>query len=621
MCGIVGVVTFSGLAGEIAIKGLHHLEHRGYDSAGVSYMNHQGLIHTLKRQGNIASGLMKALHESGIPADFVRAPVAIAHTRWATHGKPSDANAHPHASCDFAISLVHNGIIENHRELREMLTSRGHAFASQTDTEVLSHLLEDNATRGWTVEQTVRATLNEIEGSYAIALVASRFPGILVAAKKNSQLIIGQVEDGYIVASDHAALIGVSEYVTYPDDGDIIVMTRERLVIRSACGTEKNPIWKPLEWTLEQAQKGGFPYFMLKEIHDQPRSIEDTLAGRLDAKNGRVILPELETVRDKFTGAQNIEIIACGTSYHAGLFASYLFERLTGTITRAMHASEMRYKEAIIGSKSFVLALSQSGETADTIAAVLETQKRGASVCGIVNVMGSSMARLCDTTILNRAGPEISVASTKAFTSQLAVLLLLIIHRMEQRDMDRTRRVALTQALLDLPEQIQHVLDTCSSVAKTIAVKYQGEQNFLYLGRDLNWPTALEGSLKIKEISGVHAEGYPAGEMKHGPIAMVKDGYPCVFVVPKDRLYLKTLSAMEEVRSRHARVIAVTTDDNADLTQHGIANDILFVPKTVEEVQSVLSVVALQLLAYYFAIINGKDPDQPPNLAKSVTVE
>ena len=612
MCGIVGYLGPKD-AVPILLEGIRRLEYRGYDSSGISVLTEDGTLTTLKKPGRIT--VLEAAMAGAPP----RGHCGIAHTRWATHGGPTEENAHPHLSADGDIALVHNGIIENADELRNDLQALGYVFRSETDTETLVHLVDEAYKGNKTLEDAVAAALLQVEGAYGIAVVSSRDPGKVVAARNGSPLLLGIGEDGeYLVGSDAAALVTHTRDVVYLDDGDVAVMN----------GTgywtfhlEKGAVTRPIQrvtWELGAIEKKGFEHFMLKEIFEQPSSLRDVLRGRLlpeegSARLGGITIPDLELLRIK-----RIVITACGTSWHSALLGDYMLEELARVPVEVEYASEFRYKTPLVDETTLVIAISQSGETADTLAALKEAKRRGAPTMGIVNAVGSSIARMTDFGVYLHAGPEIGVASTKAFTSQVVALALFALYMGRRRGLSLEAGYRLVRALSALPNQVERVLELDGEI-RALAEKYMECRNFLYLGRGYQFPVALEGALKLKEVSYIHAEGYPAAEMKHGPIALIDDDMPVVALAPTDPIYSKVLSNIEEVRAREGRVIAVVTEGNSEIRDK--VDHVISVPSSLPQIQPILTAIPLQLLAYHMAVLRGCDVDQPRNLAKSVTVE
>ena len=611
MCGIVGYVG-TAEAAPLLLEGLRRLEYRGYDSAGITTLGENGSLTTFKRAGKL-----DALIEN-IDGNMPAGSVGIAHTRWATHGAPTTPNAHPHHNSSDEIALVHNGIIENAGALRQKLTELGHTFRSQTDTEVLVHLIDEWYTDN--LEDAVAAALAQVEGTYGIAVVSSRDPGKVVAARLGSPLLLGIGDDHqYFVASDAAAVVAHTRNVVYLDDGEIAVLTRDGYQTLDLKGQPLTKEVSEVSWDLGTIERGGYPHYMLKEIMEQPHSVEDTMRGRLLEEEGTARLGGLRIglPPEDIEHFNRIVFTACGTSWHAALIGEYMLEEFARIPVETEYASEFRYRNPVLDDRSLAIAISQSGETADTLAALREAKRHGAKSVGIVNVVGSSIARASDCGVYLHAGPEIGVASTKAFTSQVVALALLTLY-LGRRNMSVLQGRKLVQALRMLPSQIAEILEKNDEILE-LAKLYHEHRNFLYLGRGYNFPVALEGALKLKEISYIHAEGYPAAEMKHGPIALIDENMPVVVIAPRDSVYKKVLSNIEEVKARGGRVIAITTEGNGDLV--GLADHIITVPHTREMLQPVLTVVPLQLLAYHIAVLRGCNVDQPRNLAKSVTVE
>jgi len=610
MCGIVGYIG-DRPAVPLLIDGLKRLEYRGYDSAGICVVVGDRL-ETRKTAGKI-SRLEAVLREQGTP----EGTCGIAHTRWATHGAPTTTNAHPHADCAGRFAVVHNGIIENAGTLRRKLEELGHEFRTETDTEVLSHLIEE-AYEG-KLEEAVRAALRQVEGTYGIAVLCCDEPRKIVAARRGSPLLLGIGDrDEYYVASDVAAILAQTRKVVYLDDGEIAVLTDSGFETLSLKGDTVTKEIDHVTWDLEAIEKGGHEHFMLKEIFEQPETLRNAMRGRLLEEDGNVKLGGVTLSREELLKIKNITITACGTSWHSALIGEYMLEELARIPVEVEYASEFRYRNPVIGEDTLVIAISQSGETADTLAALREAKQRGAKVMGIVNVVGSTIARESDFGIYLHAGPEIGVASTKAFTSQVVVLALFTILMARLRSMSILQGRELVAALQRLPDQVEQVLELNEAI-RELARTYKDASNFLYLGRGLNFPSALEGALKLKEISYIHAEGYPAAEMKHGPIALIDENMPVVVIAPHDGTYSKIVSNIEEVKARGGRVIAVVTEGNTELRDR--VDHLITIPQTHEILTPVLAAVPLQLLAYHIAVLRGCNVDQPRNLAKSVTVE
>ena len=609
MCGIVGYIG-SKTATPLLIEGLKRLEYRGYDSAGIATMNGAGL-ESRKAKGKIS--MLEAVVE-GSP---VHGTVGIAHTRWATHGVPNECNAHPHHDCTGTIAVVHNGIIENYGALRQMLIQQGHKFESETDTEVLAHLIEA-AMDDDPLEDAVIDALHLVEGTYGIAVISSRDPDKIVAARKGSPLLLGLGENEFYVASDVAAILQHTRQVVYLDDGEMGVLTRNGYEVLDLNARRVRKGVSRIDWDLDQIEKGGFDHFMLKEIFEQPQTIQNTMRGRLVVDEGFSKLGGLNLTRQQMLDLDRIIITACGTSWHSGLIGELYIEELARIPVEVEYASEFRYRNPLVTKNTLCVVISQSGETADTLAAMREAKRRGARTLGLVNVVGSTMAREDDGGIYLHAGPEIGVASTKAFTSQVIALALLTLKLGRLREMSVVKGRQIAQAMLALPEQIQSILDRAAEI-EAIAEKFKNATNFLYLGRGYNFPVALEGALKLKEISYIHAEGYPAAEMKHGPIALIDENMPVVFIAPHDSVFDKIVSNIQEVKARGGKVIAITSQNEPVLEK--LIDYEIRIPQTEDMLYPILSVIPLQLLAYYVAVKRGLNVDQPRNLAKSVTVE
>jgi glucosamine--fructose-6-phosphate aminotransferase (isomerizing) len=611
MCGIVGYVG-SKKATPILIEGLKRLEYRGYDSAGVALLNGGGL-HITKRPGKIRE-LEQALAKS--PSS---ATCGIAHTRWATHGAPTEPNAHPHTTSDGEIALVHNGIIENADALRSLLRKEGYEFTSETDTETVVHLIDHLWKDGQPLEEAVAAALREVDGAYGIAVISSRDPGKIVVARNGSPLLIGVGQNGEMLAgSDAAAVVAHTREVVYLDDGDYAVIDSEGYRTYRLEGTEVSRSIQEVTWDLAAIEKGGFDHFMLKEIYDQPNSLRDVMRGRLLEEEGDARLGGIRDHAAELSKIKRIVISACGTSWHAGLVGEYMLEEYARIPVTVEYASEFRYRNPVIEEGTLALAISQSGETADTLAAMQEAERNGAPTMGIVNAVGSTIARQTDYGIYLHAGPEIGVASTKAFTSQLVALTLFTLFMGRRRNLSVLQGREIVASLQELPYLVEEVLKVNDEV-RDVAKRYMDCRNFLYLGRGYQFPVALEGALKLKEVSYIHAEGYPAAEMKHGPIALIDDDMPVVVLAPRDAVYKKVVSNIEEVKARHGRIIAIVSDDAPELQDK--VDYMIKVPQTIPCLLPVLTTVPLQLLAYHMAVLRGCDVDQPRNLAKSVTVE
>jgi glucosamine--fructose-6-phosphate aminotransferase (isomerizing) len=608
-------------AAPIIVEGLRRLEYRGYDSAGVSVLNTSGL-EVRKKKGKIDEGLAKFLK-----AEPLSGHVGIGHTRWATHGQPSDENSHPHLDQSGKIAVVHNGVIENYDRLKDRQLKAGHKFHSATDTEVFAHLIgehyaalngEKNGDALHPLARAVTAALREVIGTYGVAVICSDYPGIIIGARRGSPLIVGIGDGEHFLASDANAIAPHTRKVVYLNDYDVVTLTDERFTV-SSLGTDTAQVQiSQLEFSAEAAERGPFAHFMLKEIFEQPRTVENALRGRIDLEDGTAKFGGLNLSSSELRAIDQIVITACGTSWHAALVGEYLLEEFAHIPVEVEYASEFRYRNAPIEKNTLVLAITQSGETADTLASLRETRRRGHTVLALCNVVGSTIAREADGGIYLHAGPEIGVASTKAFTSQVTVLTLLalLMGRIRMLSLNRGRQII--QALEAVPAQIETILRQNDAIA-ALGKKYASAKNFFFLGRQYNFPVALEGALKLKEISYIHAEGYPAAEMKHGPIALIDENTPSVILVPTDAMYDKTLSNLEVVRARKGPVIAIATEGNTELARH--VDDVIFVPPTLECLFPLLGVVPLQLLAYHIAVARGCDVDKPRNLAKSVTVE
>jgi glutamine---fructose-6-phosphate transaminase (isomerizing) len=613
MCGIVAYVGHQE-ALPIIIKGLKRLEYRGYDSAGVALLNQEGLS-IYKKKGKVSE-----LENHLIGFNNLHSKIGIGHTRWATHGEPNDVNAHPHYSSSEKFAIIHNGIIENYDVLKKDLMNKGYQFQSETDSEVFIKFIEDvYANNHCSLEEAVRLALHKVVGAYAIVLMNKEEPDTLIAARKGSPLVIGVGEKEYFLASDATPIIEYTNQVVYLDDYEIAVIRDNKLQIKTIENVETNPYINQLEMELEAIEKGGYEHFMLKEINEQPRSIADCMRGRLDAKNGRLVLGGLRDYMNKFQNADRIIITACGTSWHAGLVAEYLFEEFARIPVEVEYASEFRYRNPVISEKDFVIAISQSGETADTLAAIELAKSKGATIFGVCNVVGSSIPRATHAGSYTHAGPEIGVASTKAFTAQISVLTMMALKLGYRRGtLSESRYMQLLGELETIPSKVERALKLNDKV-KEIAAAYKDARNFLYLGRGYNFPVALEGALKLKEISYIHAEGYPAAEMKHGPIALIDEEMPVVFIATKDSSYEKVVSNIQEVKARKGKIIAVVTE--GDTTVKHMADHVIEIPETEEAFVPLVAVVPLQQLSYHIAVMRGCNVDQPRNLAKSVTVE
>ena len=608
MCGIVGYIG-PRKAYPILMEGLKRLEYRGYDSTGIAVLERDGVV-VFKSDGKLPALI------SFTEAEDYRATVGIGHTRWATHGEPNDANAHPHTGMTGHIAIVHNGIIENYSALREVLKRQGRIFKTETDTEVLAHLIEEYYNGN--LLQAVRRALSQVEGTYGIAVLSSDNPDLIVAARLGSPIVIGCGDGENLVASDVAAVLRYTNRVVYLEDGELAEITADSFSISTLEEVEVTPHLEEISWNLDMIEKSGFDHFMLKEIFEQPETLKNAMRGRLNFEEATARLNGLNLQYDELHHIKRIIITACGTSWHAGLLGEYLIEEYARIPVEIEYASEFRYRSPIIDPGTVVFVISQSGETADTLAAMREAKRKGATCLGICNVVGSTIARESDGGVYIHAGPEIGVASTKAFTSQMMVLLLITILLARMRSMSFDEGEKLLKAINEVPDRVKDVLEL-NDYIKELAGKYNNMNNFLYLGRGINFPIALEGALKLKEISYIHAEGYPAAEMKHGPIALIDDNMPVVVMAPQDSVYSKILSNMEEIKARRGRIIAVATEGDKKIAE--IADDIIYLPRVNRFVLPLIGIIPLQLLAYHIAELRNCDVDQPRNLAKSVTVE
>jgi glucosamine--fructose-6-phosphate aminotransferase (isomerizing) len=612
MCGIVAYVGHRE-AYPVILKGLKRLEYRGYDSAGVSLL-HNNTLEVYKKKGKVAE-----LEES-LLGKYLPATIGIGHTRWATHGEPSDRNAHPHTSNSGKLSMIHNGIIENYAQLKKELIKKGYTFSSDTDTEVLLNFIEDiKINNNCPLEEAVRIALRRIVGAYVIVLLDEDTPDTLITARKGSPLVIGIGKGEHFLASDASPIIEYTKEVVYVNDYELAILKPDELILKNLGNETVTPYIQKLDMELAAIEKGGYEHFMLKEIFEQPHTIYDCLRGRLDADKGSIQMRGVENNLEQLMNAKRIIMVACGTSWHAGLVAEYIFEELCRIPVEVEYASEFRYRNPIIHPGDVIIAISQSGETADTLVAIEKAKEQGALIFGVLNVVGSSIARASHAGAYTHAGPEIGVASTKAFTAQLTVLTMVALRiAIEKKTISQERYLHLLRELSDLPEKVEATL-TLNDHIRSIAAKYVNHNDALYLGRGYNFPVALEGALKLKEISYIHAEGYPAAEMKHGPIALVDSNLPVVFVATKDAFHEKVVSNMQEIKARKGLVIAVITDGDTSVDQ--LADDIIPVPAADELIAPIINVIPLQLLAYYIGVQKGLDVDKPRNLAKSVTVE
>lgn len=612
MCGIVAYVGHRE-AYPVILKGLKRLEYRGYDSAGVALLDNTGL-NVYKKKGKVAE------MEDSLVGKALPAKIGIGHTRWATHGEPSDRNAHPHLSASGKLAMIHNGIIENYSQLKKELISKGYHFNSDTDTEVLLNFIEDiwlNNT--CPLEEAVRIALKRVVGAYVIVLLNSEDPDTLIAARKGSPLVIGIGKNEHFLASDASPIIEYTKEVVYVNDYEVAILKPDELILKNLGNEKITPYIQKLDLELSAIEKGGYDHFMLKEIFEQPQTIYDSLRGRLDAEKGTIVMRGVENHLEQLMNANRIIMVACGTSWHAGLVAEYVFEELCRIPVEVEYASEFRYRNPVIHKGDIIMAISQSGETADTLVAIEKAKEQGAFIFGVLNVVGSSIARASHSGAYTHAGPEIGVASTKAFTAQLTVLLMVALKIAAAKGtISQERYIHLLNELHEIPEKVAIAL-TLNDRIKQIAAKYADTHDVLYLGRGYNFPVALEGALKLKEISYIHAEGYPAAEMKHGPIALVDETLPVIFVATKDSYHEKIVSNIQEIKARKGRVIAIVTEGDEMISS--LADDTIELPAADEIVAPIISVIPLQLLAYYIGVHKGLDVDKPRNLAKSVTVE
>ncbi|UXE65596.1 MAG: glutamine--fructose-6-phosphate transaminase (isomerizing) [Chryseotalea sp. WA131a] len=611
MCGIVAYVGHR-QASDIIIKGLKRLEYRGYDSAGIALLN-KGL-NVYKKKGKVAE------LESFIKGENLSSTIGMGHTRWATHGEPNDENAHPHYSATKKLAIIHNGIIENYSSLKQDLLRKGHQFLSDTDTEVFIHFIEDiKEKEDCSLDEAVRLALTKVIGAYAIVVMSLEDPTLLIAARKGSPLVVGVGKDEFFMASDATPIIEYTNEVVYLNDQEIAVVNNGKLTIKNTANLPLTPYVQTVDLELEAIEKGGFEHFMIKEIFEQPRSIKDCIRGRLDSDTGRLVLGGLREYINKLVNADRILIVACGTSWHAGLVAEYFFEEFCRIPVEVEYASEFRYRNPVIREGDVLIAISQSGETADTLAAIDLAKSKEAIIFGVCNVVGSSIPRATHAGAYTHAGPEIGVASTKAFTAQLTVLNMIALSVAQRKGTITEQKFhELMVEMENIPAKVERALKLNNQI-QTIAAEFKDARNFLYLGRGYNFPVALEGALKLKEISYIHAEGYPAAEMKHGPIALIDEEMPVVFIATKDSSYEKVVSNIQEVKARKGRVIAIVTEGDTHINK--MAEFVIEVPATLEPLMPLVSVVPLQLLSYHIAVMRGCNVDQPRNLAKSVTVE
>jgi len=603
MCGIIGYIG-KREAFPVLISGLKRMEYRGYDSFGFCVHDNHDHSVTFKKVGKISAA------DEQLDQMKVAGNVGHAHTRWATHGGVTEANAHPHLDCKGSISVVHNGIIENYKDLKKELQAEGHEFVSQTDTEVLAHLIEKYFNGN--LERAVKMAVNRVRGTYGLVVLSKNDPNKIVAARSGSPLLIGIGDGEFLVASDPAAVVANTKKVVYLNEGEIATLTPENYSIY----TERQP--QEIEWNVEDVEKGKYSHFMLKEIMEQPESLCNSLRGRLIPDEGMAKLGGLMPIEERLRDIEKLYLIACGTAHYATMVAEYMFEEYAGITAKADFASEFRYRKSTIDRNSAFLAISQSGETADTLAAIREAKSKGVLTIGITNGIESTQARETDAGVYNHAGPEIGVAATKSYTSQLAILVLLALYMGRQRQLSLVMGQRIASELMRIPELVKKTL-SCDVQIREIAAKYKDCTNMLFMGRKYNYPTAMEGALKMKELSYIHAEGLASGELKHGPLALVEDGFPVVAVCPSDSVYEKNISNIMELKARKAKIIAVATEGNEEIA--GIADDVIYIPKTLEMLTPIVAVVPLQLLAYYAALARGCDIDKPRNLAKSVTVE
>ena len=614
MCGIVAYIG-PNQAYNFLIQGLKRLEYRGYDSAGIALLD--GDLKVYKEHGKVQD------LENSIGNQNIEGTKGIGHTRWATHGEPNQKNAHPHLSQSGNLAVIHNGIIENYATLKEVLVRQGHEFKSDTDTEVLVHLIEEIRNQeNCSLFEAVRLALNEVVGAYAIVILSKSDPDVLIGARKGSPLVVGIGENSgeYYMASDATPIIEYTRNVTYLDDNEIAVITNCELIVKTIANVKKKPFIHRLEMNLDTIEKGGFEHFMLKEIYEQPKSIHDSFRGRIDSTDLKIEMRSLHEFSNKIKNLKRIIIIGCGTSWHAGLVGEYLFEDIARIPVEVEYASEFRYRNPVIFSDDLVIAISQSGETADTLAALELAKKAGATIFGICNVVGSSIPRLTDAGAYTHAGPEIGVASTKAFTAQVTVLTLLALGFAQLRGtISDSKLRSILQEIERIPLKVEQVLKSCEKSVLEIANKYSDVSNVLYLGRGYNFPVALEGALKLKEISYIHAEGYPAAEMKHGPIALIDENMPVIVIATQNEIYEKVLSNIQEVKARKGKIIAIVTKGDTKVKE--LAEHIIEIPETEEALVPLLTTLPLQLLSYHIAVLRGCNVDQPRNLAKSVTVE
>ena len=610
MCGIVGYIGNKNCI-PILINGLKRLEYRGYDSAGIAYIAN-GKTGFVKNKGKVSS-LEEKLRNLNIISNL-----GIGHTRWATHGVPNEINAHPHFNADKNLFVIHNGIIENYQTIRTSLKNLGYKFITETDSEVIPHLIDRFLNEGYSLCKSVQFALNEVQGTYGIAVIYLNEPDKIIAARKGSPLVVGIGENENFVASDVSAILAYTKQVVYLEDGEMVEIFKDHFTAKTIADVEIEKEVTEITMTLDEIDKSGYAHFMLKEIMEQPDSVQNSMRGRLLFDEGTAKLGGLEAVSERLVNSQRIIISACGTSWHAGLVGEYMLEQKARVPTEVEYASEFRYRNPIINKDDAIIFISQSGETADTLAALREAKQRGALAIGVCNVVGSSIARESMSGIYTHAGPEIGVASTKAFSSQLIVLALITLMIARKKDMSLVDGKNIALEMEKIPDKIRQILKLNEQI-EFIANEFKSSRNFLYLGRGYNFPVALEGALKLKEISYIHAEGYPAAEMKHGPIALIDDNMPVVFIAPKDSTYDKIVSNIEEIRARKGRIIAIASENDNNIDQ--LVDYSIKIPDTIRMLMPILSVIPLQLLAYHIAVKKGLNVDQPRNLAKSVTVE
>lgn len=610
MCGIVGYIGNKNCV-PILINGLKRLEYRGYDSAGIGIINQSSSL-IVKNKGKVS------LLEEKVDKLSLESGIGLGHTRWATHGVPNEINAHPHSNEEKSIFLIHNGIIENYQVLKKGLQTFGYNFESETDSEVLVHLIDSFTKRGHSIAKSVQLALHEVEGTYGLAVISAKEPDKIIAARKGSPLVVGIGDNENFLASDVSAIIAHTKQIIYLEDGEIAVLKKDEFTAKTIYDKEIEKEIHEISMTLDEIDRGGYAHFMLKEIMEQPESLRNSIRGRILDEDGRAVLGGLADVADKLAESKRIIITACGTSWHAGLVGEYMFEQFCRIPTEVEYASEFRYRNPVIEKDDAIFFISQSGETADTLAALREAKMKGALVLGICNAVGSSIARETNAGVYTHAGPEIGVASTKAFTSQLTVLALISLLIARKKSLSKVDGKQIASELKLIPEKVEEILKLNSQIEE-IAEEFKDATNFLYLGRGYNFPVALEGALKLKEISYIHAEGYPAAEMKHGPIALIDENMPVVFIAPKDSTYEKIVSNIQEVKARGGRIIAIITEEDEYL--NALVDHTIKIPHTIRMLMPILTVIPLQLLAYHVAVKKGLNVDQPRNLAKSVTVE